>query len=148
MANEDQMPSTSELDNDVRSILMEIKETFTNQINDLRGEVQTNKSQTSPFQNQGTCRLNFSQSSAEHTHVNSDRQNNQVVHNPQFAAGDNVLLSISAQTTSGAHGPFQQFLRDEPKPRSPLSLVRVTSRHSGHNFLFCAVGFTGPMTGK
>ena len=120
MAHEDQMPSTSGLGNDVRSILIEIKETFTNQINDLRGEVQTIKSQTSPYQNQGTCRLNFSQDSTEHTHVNSDRQDNQVVHNPQFAAGDNVLSSISAQTTSGAHGPFQQFLRDEPKPRSSL----------------------------
>ena len=124
MAHEDQMPSTSELGNDVRSIFMEIKETFTNQINDLRSEVQTNKSQTSPFQNQDTCRLTFSQNSAEHTHVNSDRQDNQVVHNPQFAAGDNVLSSNSTQTTSGAHGPFQQFLRDEPKPRSSLFTVK------------------------
>lgn len=114
MAHEDQTPSTSGLGNDVRSILMEIKETFTNQINDLRSEVQTIKSQMSPFQNQGTCRLNFSQNSAEHTHVNSDRQDNQVVHNPQFAAGDNGL----SQTTSVANG--QQFFRDEPKPRSPL----------------------------
>ena len=99
---------------------MEIKETFINQINDLRGEVQTIKSQTSPYQNQGTCRLNVSQNSTEHTHVNSDRQDNQVVHNPPFAAGDNVLSSNSTPTISGAHGPFQQFLRDEPKPRSPL----------------------------
>ena len=113
------MPSTSGLGNDVRSILMEIKDTFTNQINDLRGEVQTIKSQTSPYQNQGICRLKCSQNSTEHTHVNSDRQDNQVVHNPQFAAGDNVLSSNSTQTTSGAHGPFQQFLRDESKPRSP-----------------------------
>jgi hypothetical protein len=35
------MPSTSGLGNDVRSILMEIKDTFTYQINDLRDEVQT-----------------------------------------------------------------------------------------------------------
>jgi hypothetical protein len=114
------MPSTSGLGNDVRSILMEIKDTFTYQINDLRDEVQTIKSQTSLYQNQGTCRLKCSQNSTEHTHVNSDRQDNQVVHNPQFAAGDNVLSSNSTQTTSGAHGPFQQFLRDESKPRSPL----------------------------
>ena len=70
----------------------------------------------SPFQNQGRCRLHFRQNSAEHTHVNSDRQDNQVEHNPQFAAGDNALSSNSTQTTSSAHGPFHQVLRDEPKP--------------------------------
>lgn len=121
MANDDVGPTTSGIPNDLRALLMEIKDTFASQINEIKGEVLNIKSQISSQKQGMSCSgNNFSQNSVANMGAHASMRADQVIRTSHIGIDDHVLMTNSTQNMSGTNSLSNQLMRDEPKPRSPF----------------------------